>query len=79
MKKSAKLKTFLILGVIEEKYNIGLSGLAGMRTEIGMIFLDLIIFQKLSRIFIPIIPINRDLGQELKSEKEIDLFKRSCI
>ncbi len=79
MKKSGKLKTFLMLGVIEVKYNIGLSRLAWMRTGIGMMLLDLIIFQKLSRIFMPVILINRDLEKELKSEKGIDLLERSCI
>ncbi len=44
IKKSGKLKIFLILGVIEIKYNIELSGLAEMRTGIGMMLLDLIIF-----------------------------------
>ncbi len=76
---SGKLKTFLMLGVIEVKYNIGLSGLARMRTGIGMMLLDLIIFQKLSRIFMSVIPINHDLKKELKSEKGIDLLKRPHI
>ncbi len=79
MKKSGKLKIFLMLGVIEVKYNIGLSGLAGMRTGIGMMLLDLIILQKLSRIFMPVIPINHDLKKELKSEKGIGLVERPCI
>ncbi len=61
MKKSGKLKTFLMLRVIEVKYNIGLSGLAEMGTGIGMILLDLIILLKLSRIFILVIPINHDI------------------
>ncbi len=68
-----------MLGVIEVKYNIGLSGLAGIRTGIGIMLLDLIIFQKLLRIFTPIIPINRNLEKELKSEKKIDLLERSRI
>ncbi len=79
MKKSGKLKTFLMLGVIEVKYNIGLSGLVEMRTGIGMMLQDLIILQKLPRIFMPVIPINRDLKKELKSEKGIDLFERPYI
>ncbi len=79
IKKSGKLKTFLMLEVIEIKYNIRLNGLAGMKTGISMILLDLIIFQKLSRIFIPIILINRNLKKELKSEKGIDLLERPCI
>ena len=61
MKKSRKLKTFLMLKVIKIKYNIGLSGLAGMKTGNDMILLDLIILQKLLKIFILVILINRDL------------------
>ncbi len=68
-----------MLGVIEVKYNIGLSGLAGIRTGIGMILLDLIILQKLLRIFMPVILINHDLKKELKSEKGIDLLERPRI
>ncbi len=79
MKKSGKLKTFLMLKVIEVKYNIGLSGLAEMRTGISMILLDLIILQKLSRIFMLIIPINRDLKKEQKSEIGIDRLERPHI
>ncbi len=79
MKKSGKLKTFLMLGVIKVKYNIGLSRLAGIRTGIGMMLLDLIILEKLSRIFIPVIPINRNLRKKLKSEKRIDLLERPRI
>ncbi len=44
MKKSRTLNTFLILEVIEIKYNISLSGLAEIKTKNDMIFLDLIIF-----------------------------------
>ncbi len=79
MKKSRKLKTFLMLGIIEVKYNIGLSRLAGMTTGIDMMLLDLIIFQKLSRIFMPVISINHDLKKEQKSEKGIDLLERPRI
>ncbi len=79
IKKSGKLKTFLMLGVIEVKYNIGLSGLARIRTGIGIILLDLIILQKLSRIFMLVIPIKRDFKQKLKSEKGINLLKRPRI
>ncbi len=79
MKKSGKLKIFLMLGVIKVKYNIRLSGLARMRIGIGMMLLDLIILQKLSRIFIPVIPINRDLKKEQKSQKGIDLLERPRI
>lgn len=58
---SKKLKKFLILGVIELKYNIRLNGLAGIKTGISIIFLDLIIFQKLLRIFMAVISINSKL------------------
>ena len=68
-----------MLGVIKVKYNIRLSRLAGMRTEIDMMILDYIIFQKLSRIFMPIISINHDFKKEPKSEKRIDLLKRPRI
>lgn len=61
IKKNGKLKTILMLGAIEAKYNIRLSGLIEIKTGNGMILLDLIIFQKLSRIFTSVIPINRDL------------------
>ena len=44
IKKNEKLKTFLMLKVIEIKYNIGLNKLLGIKTRIGMIVLDLIIF-----------------------------------
>lgn len=79
MKKSVKLRTFLMLGVIKVKYNIRLSRLARIKTRNGMMFLILIIVQKLLKIFIPIIPINHDLKQEVKSKKKIDLFKKSHI
>ena len=79
MKISRKLKTFLILRVIEIKYNIRLSELTGIKTGNGMMLLNLIIFQKLLRIFTPIIPINRNLKQELESEKRIDLLERPYI
>ena len=68
-----------MLGAIEAKYNIGLSGLVGMKTGNGMMLLDLIILQKLSRISTPVIPINRDLKQDLESEKGIDLLERPRI
>ena len=64
MKKSRKLKIFLMLKVIEEKFNIGLNELAGMRTENGMMLFDLIVLQKLLRIFMLIIPISRNLKQK---------------
>ena len=68
-----------MLRVIEVKYNIGLSGLARMKTGIGMMFLDLIILQKLLRIFMPTISINCNPEQKLKSQKKIDLHKKLCI
>ena len=68
-----------MLGAIKAKYNIGLSGLVRMKTGNGMILLDLIILQKFSRISMPVIPINRDLKQDLESEKGIDLLERPRI
>lgn len=68
-----------MLGVSKIKYNIRLSGLARMRTGINMIFLDLIILQILSKIFISIILINRNFEEKLKNEKKIDLLKRPYI
>ena len=79
MKKNGKSKTFLMLGAIKAKYNIWLSGLVGMKTGNGMMLLDLIILQKLSRISTPVIPINRNLKQDLESEKGIDLLERPRI
>lgn len=79
MKKSKNLKTFLILRVIKVKYNIELSRLVEMKTENGMTFLDLIILQKLSRIFMLVIQINRNLKQGLENKKGIDLLERLYI
>ena len=58
-----------MLEIIEAKSNIRLNRLAEIKTGNGMMLLDLIILQKLSRIFRPVIPINRDFEQELESEK----------
>lgn len=79
IKKTEKLKTFLILKVIKIKYNIRLSGLVGMKTGNDMMLLDLIIFQKLSKIFMLVIPTNHNPKQELKSEKRINLLKKPHI
>ena len=79
MKKSERLKIFLILRIIKAKSNIGLNELARIKTGNGIMLLDLIIFQKLSRIFIFVILINCNFKQELESEKGIYLFKRSYI
>ena len=79
MKKSGRLKIFLILRIIEAKSNIGLNGLAEMRTGNSMMLLNLIILQKLSRIFTPVIPINCNFEQELESEKGIYLLERPRI
>ena len=61
MKKSGKLKIFLMLKVIKEKFNIEFNRLAEMKTKNIMMLLDLIIFQKLLKIFIFIILINHKL------------------
>ena len=50
-----------------------------MKTGISMILLDLIIFQKLLKIFMLVTLINRNLKQEQKSEEKINLLERSCI
>ena len=49
---------------IKDKSNIKLNGLAGIKTENDMILLDLIIFQKLIKIFMLVIPISRNLKQK---------------
>ena len=79
MKNNRKSKTLLMLGALETKYNIGLSRLIEMKTANSIMLLDLIILQKLSRIFTPVILINRNLKQDLESEKEIDLLERPRI
>lgn len=68
-----------MLRIIEVKYNIELSELDEMRINIDIILLDLVNLQKLSRIFMPVILINRNLKEKLKNEKEIKLFERPCI
>ena len=64
MKTSEKLKIFLMLGIIKAKSNIKLNELAEIKSGNGMILLNLIISQKLLRISISIIPINRNLEQK---------------
>ena len=49
-----------MLGIIKTKSNIGLNRLVEIKIENSMMFLDLIIFQKLLRIFMPVILINRN-------------------
>lgn len=61
------------------KYNIGLSEVATIWIKNGMILLDLIIVQYLSKILMPIIAINRIFKKELKKEKKIVFLKRRCI
>ena len=63
--KNQKLKTLLMLKVIRKKFNIGWNKLAGMKTKNGMILLDLIIFQKLLKIFILVISISRNLTKKI--------------
>lgn len=54
-KKNKKLKIFLILEVIEKKFNIRLNRLAKIKTRNSIIYLDFIIFQKLLKISIFVI------------------------
>lgn len=65
MKKSEKLKTFLILKTIKSKSNIRLNRLTEIKIGNHMTLLNLIIFQKLLKIFMPVIPINCNLKLEL--------------
>lgn len=73
------LKTVMMLRVMEVIYNNRLNKQARIRTVNDMMFLDLIILQKLSRIFMTVIWINYKFKQELEVKKEIDLLKRPCI
>lgn len=65
MKKSGKLKIFLIIKVIEEKFNIGLNKLAEIKTRNSIIFLNLIILQKLLKISMLVILISRNFKQKI--------------
>lgn len=62
-----RLKIFLIYEIIEVKSNTKLNRLAEMKTKDSIIFLNLILFYKLSKIFILIILINYKLKQEIES------------
>ena len=55
--------------VFKEKFNIGKSRQAEMKIGNGIIFLDLIILQKLLRIFMLVISISRNLKQKIKQNK----------
>ena len=68
-----------MLGIIETKSNIGLNKLAEIKFKNGIILLGLIILQKLLRIFMPIILINRNIKQKLENEKRIYLLEKPCI
>lgn len=58
------LKTLLMLGIIKAQSNIGLNRLVEIKTRNGIILLDFIILQKLLKISMIIILINRNLKQE---------------
>ena len=79
MKKSRKLKLFLMLKIIEIKSNLGLNKLARMKTGNDMMLLDLIILQKLLKIFMFVILLNRNFKQELESQKRIYLLEKPCL
>ena len=68
-----------MLIIIEKKSNIRVNGLVEIRTKNKIMLLDLIIFQKLLKIFTFVILINYNFEQKLEIEKGIYLFKRSCI
>ena len=63
------LKTFLILEVIKEKFNIRYNKPARMKVENSMMLLDLIILQKLLRISIFVFLINRNFKQKKMTKK----------
>ena len=71
IKKNGKLRTFLMQEIFEEKFNIGSNELAGIKTKSGMMLLDLIILQKLLRIFMLVILISRDLNQKISQDKKV--------
>lgn len=53
-----------MLEIIEKKFNIRLNGMAKMKTGNGMILLNLIILQKLLKIFMFVILISYNLEQK---------------
>lgn len=65
IKKSAKLKTFLIKEVFKKKFNIRSDKLTKIKTWSGKMLLNIIIFQKLSRILIFIILISYNFNQKI--------------
>ena len=68
-----------MLKIIKAKSNIGLNKLSRIRTRNSIMLLYLIIFQKLLKIFTPIILINHNFKQKLENEKRIYLLERPCI
>lgn len=77
MKKIGKIKTFLILEIFKKKVDIVANRLIVMRTKYSIIVLDLIIFQKLLKIFILIIQINHNFKQKIIKEYKIIIVKKS--
>lgn len=57
-----KLKISLMLKLVTKKFNTKLNRLAVIKTRNAMMLLNLLIFQKLLRIFIFVIPINYELN-----------------
>lgn len=53
-----------MLEIIKEKFNIGLNRLAKIKIENSIILLDLIIFQKLIKIFMLVILISYNFEQK---------------
>lgn len=75
----------MILKVIKKKFNIGFNKLAKIMIENNIMFLNLIIFEKLLGISMLIIPISHDFDQTKKNNKikqlkvEKHLFKKLYI
>lgn len=65
IKNSKKLRIILMLKIIKIKSNFELNKLDRIKTYNNIMFLNLIIFQKLVKFLIPIILLNRNLKQEL--------------
>lgn len=72
------MKIFLILKIIKIKSNIWLNRLAEIKIGNGVMFLDLIILQKLLKISMPIIQISHNLKKKYE-KKNKKLLKESHI
>ena len=70
MNSRERLKIFLMLKIIKVESNIGFNKLAEMKTGNSMIFLDLMIFQKLATNPMIVIQISCNLKQKKMKEKK---------